>query len=61
VSPREWDEAARAKGVDIDDPEYMPAAQRAMGNVPRPPGPSRHPSPRCESGKRLYCTCDTCF
>jgi len=28
---------------------------------PRPTGPSRTPSTRCESGKRPYCTCDTCF
>lgn len=24
-------------------------------------GPSHDPSPRCESGKRPHCTCDTCF
>jgi hypothetical protein len=23
--------------------------------------PSHKPSPRCESGKRPHCTCDTCF
>jgi len=24
-------------------------------------GPSHDASPRCESGKRNHCTCDTCF
>jgi hypothetical protein len=24
-------------------------------------GPSHDPSPRCQSGKRPHCTCDTCF
>jgi hypothetical protein len=24
-------------------------------------GPSHDPSPRCESGSRPHCTCDTCF
>lgn len=24
-------------------------------------GPSHYASPRCRSGKRPHCTCDTCF
>lgn len=24
-------------------------------------GPDHDPSPRCQSGKRPHCTCDTCF
>jgi hypothetical protein len=60
MTEREWDEAARAAGVNIDEPGYVWEARKVLG-TPRPPGPSRHASERCESGKRLYCTCDTCF
>ena len=30
-------------------------------DFPRPFGPSKKASPYCRSGRRDYCTCDTCF
>lgn len=46
--------------IVVDSPGWLPKAAAAIG-YPRPCGPRRTPSPRCESGKRPYCTCDTCF
>ena len=31
------------------------------GCDPKAYGPPPDPSPRCESGKRPHCSCDTCF
>jgi hypothetical protein len=59
-SPMVWDSLAESRGIVIGSPGYTRAGHEALG-FPRPPGPSRIPSVRCESGKRPYCTCDTCF
>ena len=55
-----WDLAAEAAGVVIGSFGYVAAGRKLLG-FDRPPGPSRVASTRCESGKRNYCTCDTCF
>lgn len=55
--PRAWDDMAITLGVNPDN--YVAARERL--GFPRPFGPSRKASPRCKSGKRDYCTCDTCF
>ncbi|MCR4294320.1 MAG: hypothetical protein NUW21_02205 [Elusimicrobia bacterium] len=53
-----------ARGCPTDDPartgpEECSACQRiaAAGGF----GPSHDASPRCQSGGRDHCTCDTCF
>ena len=56
----EWDAAAEAAGIVVGAPGYVKDGREKLGED-RPFGPSRIPSPRCESGKRPYCTCDTCF
>jgi len=45
-----WDQEAEAIGPD---------AVEVLG--PRPFGPSKVASRFCKSGRRPYCTCDTCF
>jgi hypothetical protein len=60
LTPMAWDEAAIAAGVDLNAFGWGRAGAAALGEE-RPFGPSREPSERCESGKRPYCTCDTCF
>lgn len=55
-----WDSAAEAHGVVIGSPGYVREGREVLG-FDRPAGPSRLASTRCESGKRNYCTCDTCF
>ena len=54
-----WDNLAESKGFDLKYPEQVGEATKMIG--PRPFGPRKFASPRCESGKRNYCTCDTCF
>ena len=58
--PMAWDKLAEAAGVEIGRPGYERVGARLLG-FERPFGPRREPSERCESGKRPYCTCDTCF
>lgn len=53
-----WDEEAIRLG-HWKNGGPTPEARAVLG--PRPMGPSRKASSRCESGKRDYCTCDTCF
>jgi len=55
-----WDTEAEKHHVVIGEPGYCVLGAVALG-FGRPPGPSRIPSSRCASGKRPYCTCDTCF
>lgn len=59
-NPVAWDSAAEALGVVIGSHAYVRAGREALG-IDRPPGPSRLPSILCKSGRRPYCTCDTCF
>jgi len=51
---------AEAFGIVVDSPGWLPLAAVAIGHH-RPFGPRRTASVRCASGKRNYCTCDTCF
>lgn len=55
-----YDTLAERLGVVVDAPGWLVRATETIG-FRRPPGPRRTPSPRCESGKRPYCACDTCF
>jgi hypothetical protein len=55
-----YDLAAEEAGIQVGTFGWQHAAEIKLG-FPRPFGPNRNPSPRCESGKRRYCTCDTCF
>lgn len=55
-----YDEAAEAAGIVVDSFRWLTAAEAALG-FGRPPGPRRTPSIMCESGRRPYCTCDTCY
>ena len=55
-----YDKLAESFGIVVDSPGWYTLAAAAIGHS-RPPGPRRTPSVRCASGKRNYCTCDTCF
>lgn len=55
-----WDEAAEALGFDLSTPSNARLAAHALG-VDRPFWPYKHASVHCMSGKRDYCSCDTCF
>lgn len=55
-----WDDAAEAAGIQIGSFGWGSDGEERLG-FPRPMGPNRIPSARCESGKRPYCTCDTCY
>lgn len=57
---KRWDEEAVAKGIVLGAPGWIKAGAEALGR-PRPFGPSPIASSRCQSGRRPYCTCDTCF
>lgn len=56
----EYDKLAEQSGITVDSPGWLRRAFETLG-FGRPAGPRRTPSSRCESGKRPYCTCDTCF
>ena len=60
LSYSSYDKLAEAFGIIVDSPGWYTLAAVAIGNS-RPAGPRRTASVRCESGKRPYCTCDTCF
>lgn len=56
----EWDAAAAAAGIAVEPGDRMAlVAIDTLG--PRPFGPYPVASERCESGRRPYCTCSTCF
>lgn len=55
-----WDAIVEKLGIVVDARGYI-ADGRALLGFDRPAGPSRKASDGCESGKRDYCTCDTCF
>jgi hypothetical protein len=55
-----WDDAMLSLGLPMEGFGWMVRARERIG-IPRPNGPSRKASDRCESGKLDYCTCDTCF
>lgn len=50
---KEWDDKKEEAGLSNQE------ASIQFGD--RPFGPNKYASPRCESGGRNYCTCDTCF
>jgi hypothetical protein len=56
----DWDTAAERAGIVIGAPGWGLDGEARLG-FPRPVGPYRTPSVRCESGKRPYCTCDICW
>jgi len=60
TNPIAFDNAAEAAGITVGADGWLRDAEAMLGFM-RPPGPNRKPSVRCESGKRPYCTCDTCF
>jgi len=60
VSYVDWDTAVELAGLSLTEFGWMRLA-REFGFPPRPPGPNKYASPRCESGRKNYCTCDTCF
>ena len=55
-----YDTLAERLGIVVGSDGWAVAAKAAIG-FSRPFGPCKHASPRCESGRRDYCTCDTCF
>lgn len=57
---REFDAAAEAAGFDLRARGWLVDAQEHLKRT-REPGPYKYASARCESGRRDYCTCDTCF
>lgn len=54
-------EAVKSGAIALDCERCKPAieALRAGGQIPF--GPDHQASPRCRSGQRPHCTCDTCF
>ncbi len=54
----EWDKEADRLVPDWENGRYFEVV-KLIGE--RPTCPSRRASAMCESGKRNYCTCDTCF
>lgn len=60
MSIQAYDKLAESFGIVVDSPGWLSLAAVAIG-YGRQPGPRRTPSVRCASGKRPYCTCDTCF
>ena len=50
---RAWDQEKDRRRLDSQ------SATLELG--PRPFGPMKRASDRCQSGRRDYCTCDTCF
>lgn len=56
-----WDKLADSlrPGWETEDGGHY--AVRQQIGFGRPFGPRRLASDRCQSGKRNYCTCDTCF
>ncbi len=62
-----WREAAERDHLTVTSWLRRLAWAAVERQRPRPFGPSKEGSPRCESGSpasggnRPYCTCDTCF
>lgn len=57
---RAWDKLAEHLGLDPENPEQRAEARYRLG-IARPVGPRKTASVRCQSGRRDYCTCDTCW
>lgn len=51
------DAAPKPRSIYVEGCSYC-EREKLAGNTHFP---RHHASPRCESGKRYHCTCDTCF
>ena len=58
------DKARAAKEYDAKNPPKVDFVAGCPGCIQRMEtgmGPAHYASPRCRSGKRPHCSCDTCF